>query len=518
MGATPGQKLALTTFALAGSEILFAATHSGGIGVVLGIGAGLIAWNCADDLFNKEGEEDSPSSAPQSIHRPRHAPKLLVGKSARGQWSPGRDFPTDEDVTEHMRREKLDDDDDFNIPQFKPGTFTFSHLLATGWRPSFKEIFLARLPNGTNIFVTVEDLVHIALSGATRNGKTSLIRQLLSQLIYVGCVCILLDPHYTPYDVEIDEDWTPFASKLRLDPMECKDYARIGEVLGDVANTILPKRKQLRRQSKPMGKPIFIVIDEYPAIVAKCPHAQEYIALLLREGAKFKIFLCIASHDFQVKTAFPDVGGGIRDCFKTVLHVGGDIHTVRALLDIEKVDRAEEASLGKGRVYLRCETHKQAGLANTPWMDNEAIFELVGPSTYVEDDDVEIDLDDDDDPLANVRTHSPLRAETDRQEATIKPNIPDRGPKAADRIILGKDSSTGQDVTITREEFRMAVYMRKNGMISGHRDLMPAYSLSEHHAKALNKLIRQALELDTKGEREREAERETEREGGREGE
>jgi hypothetical protein len=219
-----------------------------------------------------------------------------------------------------------------------------------------------------------------------------------------------------------------------------------------------------------MGKPIFIVIDEYPAIVAKCPTAQGHIATLLREGAKYKIFLCVASQDFQVKTAFPDVGGGIRDCFKTILHVGGDIHTVRALLDIDKVDRAEEASLGKGLIYLRCETHKQAGLANTPWMDNEAIFELVGPSTYVEDDDIEIEMDNDDDPRAYVRLHAPLGAETDRQEATAKAKIEDKGPRAENIDI---------DVLV----------FCWNGGANSIEKLMKAFKMTHHQATLARKRI-----------------------------
>jgi hypothetical protein len=79
-----------------------------------------------------------------------------------------------------------------------------------------------------------------------------------------------------------------------------------------------------------------------------------------------------------------------------------------------------------------------------------------------------------------------------------------------ERIVLGKDSSTGRDVTLTREEFRIAVNMRKKKLSTGHRDLMDVFNLSEHHARVLNGLVRKELGLDVKGEREREAEREGE--------
>jgi hypothetical protein len=55
------------------------------------------------------------------------------------------------------------------------------------------------------------------------------------------------------------------------------------------------------------------------------------------------------------------------------------------------------------------------------------------------------------------------------------------------RIQLGKD------VSLTQEQFHFAVKLRKTGRSTGYRDLIPVFDLSEHHAKELNKRIRQAL-------------------------
>lgn len=279
-----------------------------------------------------------------------------------------------------------DEDEEERDDEFaQEGAFTFSQLLASGWRPSYRQIFLARLEDGTDVFIKVEDAVHIALAGSTRQGKTSIIRQLLAQLCYIGCTCILLDPHYTPYDVEIDEDWTPYTRYLRYDPLECKSYARMEQILRQTATKVLDKRKLRREQSQPVGVPIFIIIDEYPAVLDAMPVIQNYVAKLLREGAKYKIFLCVASQDFQVKTVSPKAGGAIRDCYKTCLYVGGDATTAKVLLDTQ-VSEDVDTLLGKGPVMLRCETLKSMGrkasLAQTPFMDNEALYTLLGPSTY----------------------------------------------------------------------------------------------------------------------------------------
>src|SRR5947207_7798993 len=174
--------------------------------------------------------------------------------------------------------------------------------MANGWRPSREQIYLAMLEDGTNVFVPLRDIVHIALAGSTRQGKTSIIRQLMSQLIYVGVDCVLLDPHYTPYDIETGEDWTPFTPHLErmgANPMECKGFDRIENVLHWAATALLEKRKARRSASKHPVKDIFFFIDEYPAIVAERRNVQKYVSKLLREGGKYHIHLVIASQDFQ---------------------------------------------------------------------------------------------------------------------------------------------------------------------------------------------------------------------------
>jgi hypothetical protein len=58
-----------------------------------------------------------------------------------------------------------------------------------------------------------------------------------------------------------------------------------------------------------------------------------------------------------------------------------------------------------------------------------------------------------------------------------------------ERIQLGKD------VSLSMQQFEVAVRLRKNGMSTGYRDLMTTFELSEHHAKVLNARIRTELGL-----------------------
>jgi hypothetical protein len=371
MGTHDVQKLGVATAALIVAEASLA--HFGVPGVLAGLAASWAAYEYSDPLVAKWAEKKPSQPTTKDPGKPSFGYRLLNGKSARGQrWDEDRDVTADDFDAAHLGNE----------------AFIFSELLATGWRPTFEQIFLARLEDGTDVFITVEQAVHIALAGSTRQGKTSIIRQLLLQLCSIGCCCILLDPHYTPYDVETDEDWTPFTPHLRFDPLECKDFDRMEKILRHAATVVLDSRKKLRGDSKPVGVPIFIIIDEYPAVLAEKPKIQEYVATLLRQGAKYKIFLCVASQDFQVKTVSPQSGGGIRDCYKTVLYVGGDKTTANVLLD-GPVDPSIETMLGKGPVMLRCETVKKAALAQTAFTDNQSLYLLLGPSTYqpIQDDD-----------------------------------------------------------------------------------------------------------------------------------
>jgi hypothetical protein len=199
--------------------------------------------------------------------------------------------------------------------------------------------------------------------------------------------------------------------------MECKSFERIESILRHAATALLDKRKNLRAHSQPVGKHTFFVIDEYPAIVAERPDVAKYVGKLLREGGKYRLHLVIASQDFQVKTIDPSdkTGGAIRDNFDTCLYVGGDTTTARELLDVT-IPRTVETTLGKGPIYLRSQTHKQASLALTPWCDNEALYTLLGPSTYEpqrttdelnEEDllDSEVEQEDDNDPFASIHLH-----------------------------------------------------------------------------------------------------------------
>jgi len=402
MAATVKQRLGLTLGTFVVSMAGMAIFHEGGAGFIVAGTLTYGAFKFADEVFGTLHSDDEPNRQNERTGQQKSAMRALLGMRQR-------ETIVDADITNRESSAALPP-----VRQ-KQRRLSLSDILASGWRPSSEKFLMAILPNGQPAFVdlTKGDITHIALAGATRQGKTSIIRQILTQLFYIkGHICVLLDPHYTPYDPENDEDWTPFTPHLHINPLETKEYEDIERVLRWGAEDLLNQRRRLRSQSKRVGKDVWFLIDEYPAIIGKRPKVQDYVADLLREGGKYKIHLVIASQDFQVKTAFPNLGSGVRDNLTTCFYVGGDKVTVREILETS-ISSDEEASLGKGPIYLRCETVKKASQAFTPFCDNDAVYELVGPSTYTVDEDEEQDTE----PLDFMRSSASSASASAQKEA-----------------------------------------------------------------------------------------------------
>ncbi len=262
-----------------------------------------------------------------------------------------------------------------------PPACQFSQVLQS-FQPTPERILLAYLSGGDMALSTAGGICHAALAGATGGGKSVIMRLLMAQLCAVGATVLLLNPHYTHFDIESGEDWTPFEPYLYDNPMKCKDYRIIGGYLKQVAEEMLPARLEKYARSEQVGAPFYLVLDELPAIVKHVPDAPGWMADILREGRKVKLFLVTAAQDFLVKTVMgKDGSGAVRDCFRTAVYVGGDPTTARVLLDVKGT--VDDGGLGKGVVMLRSSQVKQAAFARVPYVDNESLYRLLGPSTYV---------------------------------------------------------------------------------------------------------------------------------------
>lgn len=294
-------------------------------------------------------------------------------------------------------------------PPALPGRVDLADLVMSH-RPSVDRILLAVGPGGVPLTVHAADLCHVALAGATGGGKSNILRLLLSQLLAAGAQVVLADPHYTPLDVDAGEDWRPIAGRLKLAPaVKASD---VQHLLAWLATDELPRRLELRRAGQRVGAPLFLAIDELPAIVADVKDAPEHLSRLLREGRKVGLLTIGAAQDFLVKTI--GGAGAVRDCYRTSYYVGGDQQTARVLLDMQ--GRVDDALLAPGLAYLRSKATTPAQLVRVPYASNAAIARLLG----------------DDDPVAD-RLQPPVLdvAPATEHAPTMKPVAPAPGAAAA---------------------------------------------------------------------------------------
>lgn len=383
--ATPTNvSMAIGSFGLTSTAVCLA-THSPG-GMILGAAAAWAAARHGDDVANAARTVASQVNA---------VVKALQGQK-EAQPKDGRDDPRTErlgDAT-FFDFDEEDDDEEIKPVSHKSDIFRFSELLASGFVPSVRKIFVGRTMDGKDIFISAEDLCHVALAGKTGGGKGSLMRLLMVQLCYIGTKVLLLNPHYMRWvrakdGAEFDEDWTPFEGThprtnkpyLTKSPLDCADYPPIGERLEWAVKRLLQERKIEGREGDKLFKPYFIVLDEWPSVVDEIKTAPGHLAKLLREGRKYGVFVIVASQDFQVKTIGME-GGSVRKCLLTTYYTGGDATTARELLN-EPGLTVNENELGKGKVYLKCAgTQNKPVLVCVPFVDNESVYRLLGPSTF----------------------------------------------------------------------------------------------------------------------------------------
>lgn len=62
-------------------------------------------------------------------------------------------------------------------------------------------------------------------------------------------------------------------------------------------------------------------------------------------------------------------------------------------------------------------------------------------------------------------------------------------PVDSDSVQIGVDLRTKSPVVITKEQFEMLVEMRKNGTLTGFRQIMSVFSVTEAHARNLNRIL-----------------------------
>jgi hypothetical protein len=122
----------------------------------------------------------------------------------------------------------------------------------------------------------------------------------------------------------------------------------------------------------------------------------------------------------------------VRECFRTAFYVGGDGTTAHILLDIAS-NQIQESDMGKGTIMLRSNLVKPATMAYVPYVDNDALYRLLGPSTFKKQSQIE---EDDDlrqptweEMIAELNQRPDLQSEEESARLRIVPSSAQRTPQ-----------------------------------------------------------------------------------------
>lgn len=251
-----------------------------------------------------------------------------------------------------------------------PGVTDLADVLKD-FTPSKEAILLGLGAGGERLTVPLKAMMHCALLGATGTGKSNLLRCLLPQLQVAGARIVLSDPHYSDIDPETGEDWTLIRQNLYHPPA-----IRPGEIkaLFEWLIEELDDRLDRRRNSQPIGKPIFWAFDELPILTSLVDDAPAHMGRIVREGRKVGVYALGCSQEWLVKV----VGGssGARDSFRTCFYLGGDRTSAAALLDVP-ARTIDDGPLGHGTALLRSVATPAARLVRVPLASNQGISRLL---------------------------------------------------------------------------------------------------------------------------------------------
>jgi len=362
-------QLGMSAGTLAVAETAVALSHAGPLGAFIGAAAAYVAWRHGEDFvaFGR-GFLPLPSSHVQaeeaSLPSTDALPALSANRSIRDRLL-GR-FPESSPVEAMPTLSRR------NLIGVTSNTsdISVSDLIWQGFAPAAEQLLLALEDAQRHVIVNPASSYHIALPGPTGSGKTNIELLLIMQLIPFSYV-YWVNPMWAP--VKNDKAKTDLrAVSSLLSGIVCK-YKAMPNFFQGVLDLIGQRQQEERDGTAEEWDPVWIVIDELPAIVSECgKEIPTAVGKILRTGRQYKVFCIVASTDFQVQTI--GLSSGVQDCFRTVIAPGvPDAMTKKYLfgqetkLDLDWLNRGV-----KGNVIIS--TGGRLTYARVPYADNASMY------------------------------------------------------------------------------------------------------------------------------------------------
>ena len=253
---------------------------------------------------------------------------------------------------------------------------------------SIDNIFLGIGPGNEDITIPLAAYVHGANDGSTGKGKTANGKGQIIQFLKAGIDCYVLNPHFALMTKNGD-DWRPIAASLASQPTidnglprVITNFVNIERLLEWTATKEIDRRFSMMRQGDYGFSPLYLFIDELPAIVSNCKSATDHLRTILQRGRAVECCVVINSQGFLNEDT--EFKGSSRTNFDTAFFLGGSTYSGSKLLGMQEALLKEQVTklmepLGKGVAFLRNNTlMNEATIVRLPLVTNEFMYYVLG--------------------------------------------------------------------------------------------------------------------------------------------
>lgn len=235
-----------------------------------------------------------------------------------------------------------------------PSAPAWASLLASGFAPSATRVLLGYAADGP-VYGPVSGLLSTAIAGRPGQGKSTLLRFIYAQVALLGGQSVVWDLHGSIAD----------------------DVAG-ADVYDDVSEIERSARRLLQelesRKARPGGKPLLVLVDEWPALSLASKLSRQAVSKIVLEGRKYGVYALIAGQGLPA-----DQFGGslVRDALSS-RYVFRTSAAQGRMAGLEKEQTALLSSLRPGLAVLAGPVEPQ--IVAIPQISVEDVSGLVKPA------------------------------------------------------------------------------------------------------------------------------------------
>ena len=208
-----------------------------------------------------------------------------------------------------------------------------AELVKRGWQPTKERMLLGYNLLGP-VYGGVADLLSVGIAGRPGQGKSTLLRLVLWQILTAGGRCLVLDPHGS-----ILEDVA--AAPVDFEASSSNELTQAGAWMEQELELRLAQRREGKRDFTPM----LSLCDELPVISLSSKAASAAIGRVVLEGRKVSMFALISGQGLPAE----NFGGRlVRDALSSrYVFKTSNMEGQRAGLDKETAKLLEQLTPGR---------------------------------------------------------------------------------------------------------------------------------------------------------------------------